>query len=58
MYTLFRTYFKIVSPVQTNVKGNVQRGEEGKLRMEGGGQDKEVASSKFNTNIQTSIPYF
>ena len=28
MYTLFRTCFKIVSLVQTNVKGNVQRGRE------------------------------
>ena len=25
--------------------------------MEGGGHDKEVASSKFNTSIQKSIPY-
>ena len=31
--------------------------EEGKARMEGGGHDKEVASSEFNTNIQKSIPY-
>ena len=57
--TLFRTSFKIVSLVQTNVKGNVQQGEEGKAQMEGGGHDKEVASSKFNmyTSIQQSIPY-
>ena len=26
--------------------------EEGKAEMEGGGHDKEVASSKFNTSIQ------
>jgi len=32
-------------------------GEEGKVQMEGGGYDKEVASSKFNTSIQKSIPY-
>ena len=25
--------------------------------MEGGGHDKEVASSKFNTSTQKSIPY-
>ena len=25
--------------------------------MKGGGLDKEVASSKFNTSIQKSIPY-
>ena len=25
--------------------------------MEGGGHDKEVASSKFNTSVQKSIPY-
>ena len=31
--------------------------EEGKARMEEGGHDKDVASSKFNTNIQKSIPY-
>ena len=30
--------------------------EEGKARMEGGGHDKEVVSSKFNTSIQKSIP--
>ena len=30
--------------------------EEGKARMEGGGHE-EVASSKFNTSIQKSIPY-
>ena len=29
-------------------------GEEGKARMKGGGHDKEVASSKFNTSIQKS----
>ena len=55
--TLFRTCFKIVSLVQTNVKGIVQRGQEGKARMEGGGHDKEVDSSKFNTSMQKSIPY-
>ena len=27
-------------------------GEKGKARMEGGGHDKEVASSKFNTSIK------
>ena len=43
MYTLFRTSFKIVSLVQTNVKE--------------GGHDKEVVSSKFNTSVQKSIPY-
>ena len=32
-------------------------GEEGKAQMEGGGHDKEAASSKFNTSIQKSIPY-
>ena len=32
-------------------------GEEGKALMEGGGHDKEVDSSKFNTSIQKSIPY-
>ena len=26
--------------------------------MERGGHDKEVASSKFNTSIQKSIPYY
>ena len=26
--------------------------------MEGGGHDKEVASSKFNTSIQKSLPYY
>ena len=31
-------------------------GEGGKARMEGGGHDKEVASSKFSTSIQKSIP--
>ena len=31
--------------------------EEGKARMEGGGHDKEVACSKFDTSIQKSIPY-
>ena len=31
-------------------------GEEGKARIEGGGHDKEVASSKFNSSIQRSIP--
>ena len=31
--------------------------EEGKARMEGGGHDKEVASSKFNRSTQKSIPY-
>ena len=29
-------------------------GEEGKARMEGGGHEKEEASSKFNTSIQKS----
>ena len=32
-------------------------GEEGKVPKEGGGHDKEVASSKFNTSIPKSIPY-
>ena len=36
----------------------VDGGEEGKARMEGGGHDKEVASSKFNMRIQKSIPYY
>jgi len=27
-------------------------GEKGKARMEGGGHDEKVASSKFNTSIQ------
>ena len=31
------------------------RGEEGKARMEGGGHDKEGASSKFNTKIILKI---
>ena len=31
--------------------------EEGKAKMEGGGHDKEVASSKFNMSIQKWIPY-
>ena len=35
----------------------VKWGEEGKALMGGGGHDKEVASSKFNTSIQKSIPY-
>ena len=30
-------------------------GEEGKARMEGGGHDKEVASSKFNVSVYTKI---
>ena len=30
-------------------------GEEGKAQMEGGGQDKEVASSQFNTSTQLKI---
>ena len=33
------------------------RGEERKSRMEEGGHDKEVASSKLNTSIQKSTPY-
>ena len=36
-------------------------GEEGKVWMEGGGHDEEVASSKkkqlFKTRVQKSIPY-
>ena len=32
-------------------------GEKGKARMEVGGHEKELASSKFNTSIQNSIPY-
>ena len=35
-------------------------GEEGKARMEGGGHDKEVASSKksaFKTTVQKLLPY-
>ena len=32
-------------------------GEEGKARMEDGGHEIEVASCKFNTSIQKSIPY-
>ena len=41
-------------------------GEEGKVQLEGGGHDKEVASSKFNTSTvndlinahsQTNAPY-
>jgi len=41
------------------LKAMFNGGEEiqGKARMEGGGHDKEVASSKFNTSIQRSIPY-
>ena len=31
--------------------------EEAKARIEGRGHDKEVASSKFNTSTQKSIPY-
>ena len=31
--------------------------EEGKARMEGRGQDKEVASSRFNTSAQKSLPF-
>ena len=37
------------------LKAMFNGGEEGKARMEGGGHDKEVASSKFNTSIQKSI---
>ena len=39
------------------LKAMFNGGEEGKARMEGGGHDKEVASSKFNTSIQRSIPH-
>ena len=39
------------------LKAMFNGGEEGKARMEGGGHDKEVASSKFNTSIQRLIPY-
>jgi len=39
------------------LKAMFNGGEEDKARMEGGGHDKEVASSKFNTSIQKSIPY-
>jgi len=39
------------------LKAMFNGGEEGKAQMEGGGYDKQVASSKFNTNIQKSIPY-
>ena len=39
------------------LKAMFNGGEEGKARMEGGGHDKEVASSKFNTSIQKTIPY-
>ena len=39
------------------LKAMFNGGEESKARMEGGGHDKEVASSKFNTSIQKSIPY-
>ena len=34
------------------LKAMFNRGEEGKARMEGGGHDKEGASSKFNTSIK------
>ena len=33
------------------LKAMFNGGEEGKVQMEGGGQDKKVASSKFNTSI-------
>jgi len=39
------------------LKAMFKGGEEGKARMEGGGHDKEVASSQFNTSTQRSIPY-
>ena len=39
------------------LKAMFNGGEEGKARMEGGGHDKEVASSKFNTSVQKSKPY-
>ena len=42
------------SPVGNGLR---RQGEEGKVRMERGGHDEEVASSKFNTSIQKSIPY-
>ena len=51
--------FKIGSLVQTNVKDNVQR-ERGRQSADGrkGTWDEiEVASCKFNTSIQKSIPY-
>ena len=35
------------------LKAMFNRGEEGKAQMEGGGHDKEAASSKFNTSIDT-----
>ena len=40
------------------LKATFNGGDEGKARMEGGGHDKEVASSKVNSSIQGSIPYF
>ena len=33
-------------------------GEKGKARMEGGGHDKEIASSKFNTSIKDRYPIY
>ena len=39
------------------LKAMFNGGEEGKARIEGEGRNKEVASSKFNTSIQKSIPY-
>ena len=39
------------------LKAMLNGGEEGKARMEGGGHDKEVAFSKFNTSVLKSIPY-
>ena len=33
------------------LKAMFNGGEEGKARMEGGGHDKEVASSKFNIRV-------
>ena len=39
------------------LKAMFNGGEEGKVRMEAGGHDREVASSKFNASVQKSIPY-
>ena len=58
MYTLFlRPALKLFPLFRPLLKAMFNRGEEGKARMEGGGHDKEGASSKFNTSIQKSIPY-
>ena len=53
----FRPALKLFPLFRPMLKAMFNGGEEGKTRMEAGGHDKEVISSKFNTSIQKLIPY-